>query len=128
MKLSILMALNAVVAGVFGIAFVLLPGQALSWYGVTGDAQLTYVARLFGAALITFALITWMARDAADSDARRAIVMGLAAGDIVGFVIALMAQLGGVVNSLGWSTVAIYLLLGLGFGSFALGKATTPSA
>jgi hypothetical protein len=128
MKLSILMALNAIVAGVFGIAFVLLPGQVLSWYGVTADAQLTYVARLFGAALITFALITWMARDAADSDARRAIVMGLAAGDIVGFVIALMAQLGGVVNSLGWSTVAIYLLLGLGFGSFALRKATTPSA
>jgi len=126
MKLNILMMLNAIVAGAFGIAFVLIPGQVLSWYGVTGDAQLTYVARLFGTALITFALITWMARDAADSDARRAIVMGLAAGDIVGFAIALMAQLGGVVNSLGWSTVAIYLLLGLGFGSFAL--RATPSS
>jgi len=33
-----------------------------------------------------------------------------------------MAQLKGVVNSLGWSTVAIYLLLALGFAYFHFAK------
>ena len=128
MRLNILMVINAVVAGVFGAAFVLIPGQVVSWYGVTADVQLVYVARLFGAALITFAVITWMARNAAASDARQAVVAGLAVGDIVGFVVALLAQLGGVVNSLGWTTVVLYLLLGLGFGSFALRGGTPASA
>jgi len=42
--------------------------------------------------------------------------------DGVAFVLALMAQLKGVVNSLGWSTVAIYLLLALGFAYFHFAK------
>ena len=33
-----------------------------------------------------------------------------------------MAQLKGVVNSLGWSTVAIYLLLAIGFAYFQFTK------
>jgi hypothetical protein len=45
-------------------------------------------------------------------------MLGLFVVSGVGFVIALLAQLDGVVNSLGWTTVAIYLLLALGFGYF----------
>jgi len=33
-------------------------------------------------------------------------------------VIALVGQLSGLFNALGWSTVAIYLLLGVGYGYF----------
>jgi hypothetical protein len=43
-------------------------------------------------------------------------------GDAIGFVVALIAQLGGVENELGWSTVAIYLLLAVGFGYFRFAK------
>jgi hypothetical protein len=127
MRLNILMVLNAIVAGVFGVVFVLVPGWLVSLYGVTADASLTYVAQLFGAALIALAVVTWMARNAADSDARRAIVLGLAIGNIVGFVVALIGQFGAVVNTLGWSTVVIYLLLALGFGFFALRKPASPA-
>ena len=51
-----------------------------------------------------------------------AIVLALFVSDAVAFVLALMAQLKGVVNSLGWSTVAIYLLLALGFAYFLFAK------
>jgi len=44
-----------------------------SLYGVTGDAPVEFMSQLFGAALIGFAVLTWSARNAADSDARRAI-------------------------------------------------------
>jgi hypothetical protein len=124
MKLNILMVANTIIAGVFGIAFVLVPGRVVSLYGVAGDVQLTYVAQLFGAALLALAVVTWLARNATDSDARRAILVGLAVGDGIGFVVALIGQLGAVVSGLGWSSVAIYFLLALGFGSFALRKET----
>jgi hypothetical protein len=125
MKLSTLMTINAVVAAVFGIAFVLVPAQVMSLYGVEESAALNYVGQLFGAALISFAVLTWSARNAAQSDARKAIVLALFVGEAVGFLLALIGQLTNVVSALGWSTVAIYLLLALGFGYFQF---TRPAA
>ena len=118
MKLSALMTVNAVIAGLFGIAFVVVPARILAIYGITVDAQFDLVGQLFGAALLGYALLTWTARNAAPSDARAAIVLALFGSNAIGFVIALIAQLRNVVNQVGWSTVAIYLLLALGFGYF----------
>jgi hypothetical protein len=126
MKLSALMVVNTVIAGVFGIAFVIAPGHVVSLYGVTADAPLRYLGQLFGSALLALAVITWLARNATGAGVR-AIVLGLAIADSVGFVAALMGQLAGVWNALGWSTVAIYLLLALAFWPFAL-RPTTPGA
>jgi len=122
MKLKTLMIINAIVAIVFGVTFVIIPAQAYSLYDITPDEQLIYMGQLFGAALIGFALLTWMARNATDSDARRAIVLALFIADGIGFVVALIGQLSNVVNALGWSTVAIYLLLASGFGYFQFFK------
>ena len=115
MKLSALMTVNAVVAGLFGIAFVVVPARFLAIYGIAVDAQFALVGQLFGAALLGYAVLTWTARNAAPSDARGAIVLALFLSDAIAFVIALTAQLRNVVNQVGWSTVAIYLLLALGF-------------
>ncbi len=128
MKLKTLMTINAIVAIVFGVAFVIVPAQAYSLYDITTSEQLIYMGQLFGAALIGFALLTWMARNATDSDARKAIVLALFISDGIGFVVALIGQLGNVVNTLGWSTVAIYLLLALGFGYFQFFKPASSQA
>ena len=118
MKLSNLLMVNAIVAGVFGFAFILIPWQVLKFYGIQADPALNYMGQLFGAALFGFAVLSWSAKNAGPSEARNAIVLALFIGDGIGFVVALMGQLSGVVNTLGWSTVAIYLLLALGFGYF----------
>lgn len=122
MKLSTLMVINAVVAALFGIAFVLVPGQIIALYGVAESAALKYTGQLFGATLVTFAVLTWTARNATESETRRAIVLALFIGYAVGFVVTLIGQLGNVVNALGWSTVALYLLLALGWGYFHFAK------
>jgi hypothetical protein len=118
MKLRTLLIINAVVAAVFGLAFVLVPSQVASQYGIEGTAALDYMGRLFGAALIGYAVLTWLARNANESTARTAIVLALLIGNGVGFVVALISQINEVVNALGWSSVAIYLLLALGYGYF----------
>lgn len=122
MKLSVLMVINAIVAVLFGIAFVLAAGPLLLLYGITLSPGGAVVARLFGAALIGFAVILWFARNVKESEARRAIVLGFFIEHVIGFIVALLAQLSGVVNNLGWSTVVIYLLLALGFGYFQFVK------
>jgi len=123
MKIKSLLIINAIVAIVFGVVFVIIPAQVLSLYGdEMAGIQLNYMGQLFGAALIGIGLLTWTARDAADSDARKAIIFALFVGDGIGFVVALINQINNVVNVLGWSTVVIYLLLALGFGYFQFSK------
>jgi hypothetical protein len=122
MKLNILLAIAAVVAAVFGVAFVVATGPLLSLYGITLDKGGTLIAQLFGAALIGFGVLNWFARNVADREAQRTIVLANLSGDVVGFVMILIGQLQGVTNALGWSTVAIYLLLALGFAYFQFMK------
>ncbi|UCD37234.1 MAG: hypothetical protein JSW54_10410 [Fidelibacterota bacterium] len=122
MNLKNLLLVNAIVALFFGVVFVLLPEDALAQYGVKLMPKAgIFVARLFGATLLGVAIISWFARTMS-ADARSGVVLGFIVIDGVGFIVSLLAQIDGVVNELGWSTVVIYLLLGLGFIYFRFMK------
>jgi hypothetical protein len=70
------------------------------------------------------AALSWpsfsLMRNTTEASTVKAFSISLFLGDAVGFVISLMAVLNGVVNALGWTTVALYLFIGLGFGYFWL--------
>ncbi len=123
MHLKTLLLVNTVVTAAFGLALLFAPGQVTAAYGITADTGLRYVAQLFGVCLLGFAVLTWFAKDATESEARVAILRGLFVTAGLGFFVALVAQLRGVVNALGWSTVAIFLLLALGWAYFLRAKA-----
>jgi hypothetical protein len=122
MKLKVLFIITAIVAIVFGVVFVIIPAQLYSLYGIESGAGLNYMGQLFGAALIAIGLISWQSRNAADSDARSAIILAFFIADGIGFVVSLIGQLSEVVGPLGWLTVVIYLLLTIGFGYFQFSK------
>jgi hypothetical protein len=124
MKFSNLMVIKAIVCLVFGIPLLLVPGLLLSFYGITLGPGGVFMARVYGASLLGNLMLTWFARNAEDSEARRAIVLDLFIYDAIGFVVALLVQLSGLMNVLGWSIVAIYLLLALGYGYFQFVKPT----
>ena len=122
MKLHTVMVINAVAGIAFGLGFIFAPAQSLLLYGHAPTAGLSYLAQLLGAALLSFGLLTWAARNSGDSEARRAILLALVVGYTIGFVLALIAQIRGVENVFGWSTVATYLLLALAFAYFRFVK------
>lgn len=122
MKLHNLLTFHAVAALLVGVGFVLAPAALLSLYVVTISPGGIAIARLFGASHIGIGLLAWLARNAAPSQAMRAIVVGYGTGTAIGFIVALLAQLSGVMNAFGWSAVGIYLLLALGYGYFLLVK------
>lgn len=122
MKLNVLFIITAIITLVFGILFVFLPSWIYSQYGIDSTVILNYMGQLFGAALIAIGLISWLSRNAADSDARKAVIFSFFIADGIGFIVALIGQLNNVVNDLGWSTVIIYFLLSLGFAYFQFSK------
>jgi preprotein translocase subunit SecY len=123
MTLKTLFVINATICLVFGLAFVLAPVQVISLFGSEAVSdQFKYVSQLFGSTLLAFGFISWTARKSADSTARNALVLSFFVGDLVGFVVSLTNQIGGVVKTLNWVTVVLYLLLAICFGYFYLTK------
>ena len=120
MKFSTLMSIKAVICLFFGVGEVLLPATLMSLYGATLDASGAFMAQLFGATFILLGLLLWLMRNTTEASTVKAFSISLFLGDAVGFVVSLMAVLSGVVNALGWTTVALYLFIGLGFGYFWL--------
>ncbi len=120
--MKLLLIINAIFALLFGLGFLLAPESLLSAYGATTDAELVQMARFFGSAMLGYAVPTWFARKTEESEARRAIILSLILSFAVGFVVALQGQLSGVVSTLGWFTVALYLFFVLGYGYFQFVK------
>ena len=120
MSLKSFFSVHAVIALLFGLGFLLAPTQLASLYGGQLTQAGAYIGRLFGSALLTFAVILWLARESSDSAARRAMVLGFFITLIVGTIVTLHGQISSAVNDLGWSTFAVYALLTLGYGYFAM--------
>ena len=112
----------AVVQTIFGLGFLLIPETISTFYGNTLSQGGVVFARLFGTAILALAAIFWFARDAEESEARRAIVIGGFVNSLIGFLVALFSQVTGMVNALGWSTVLIYLFFAMDFGYFMFKK------
>jgi hypothetical protein len=83
------------------------------------------MTRFTGAALFHLGLVYLMLRDVRDGLTIRRIAIGSTLGALAGLRVALYAVRNDLVNNLGWSTVAIYALLILCFGWFALKPART---
>lgn len=122
MKLKTLFIINTIVAGLFGLGFLFVPNQVTAPYGVTLNEAGIGIIRLLGAAFIGFALIAWFARDAAASEARRAIVLSYFIAFVIDTLVSLQGQLTGTFNALGWSTVVISALFALSYGYFQFMK------
>ena len=124
MKFPTLLTINAVLGLVYGIAFVLVPSTVLSIYGITTGPGELLMSQFFGVALLALGLMSWFIRNVIDSSAQRAVVLSALIADVVGVIVSLMGTLSGVMNSVGWTSVAIYFLLALGFASLQFRKPT----
>jgi uncharacterized membrane protein YfcA len=122
MPLRTLLLIAGVIALVFGLGFLLVPRPMLTLYGIPTDPSIVLMSRFFGVALVQIGLVLYLIRDVGDLRTQRGVVIGSFIGSVAGLVVALTGQFWGLVNQLGWSTVAIYGLLTLGYGSFVFGR------
>jgi hypothetical protein len=122
MPLRALLLIAGILALALGLGFLLTPRPMLTLYGVPTEPSVVLMARFFGAALVQLGLVLYLIRDVGDIRTQRGVVIGSFIGSVAGLVVALTGQFWGLVNELGWSTVAIYGLLTLGYGSIMFGR------
>lgn len=120
MSLKNLMIIKAVVCLGFGILLLAIPDTLLSIFGTTLGAGGMFTAREYGSSLFGNLFLCWFARNSEESDARKAIILGLFVYDLIAFVMTTITVIAGVLNPLGWSIVLVYLFFTLGFGYFLI--------
>ena len=116
------MLIKAFICLVFGFLLLVFPSQLLTLLGASLGAAGLFTAREYGAALTGTLLLTWYAREAQDSTARRAIILDLFIYDGIALVVTLYNVLTGTLNWLGWGIVAVYLFFTIGYGYFWFSK------
>jgi hypothetical protein len=122
MKLNSFLMLATIVAGVFGLAFLLAPSQLVAMYGVTLTPATEVIGRVAGSVILGFAIVFWGARNGSGAEVFKAVMMaGLIANGLDALIL-LHATVTGLVNGLGWLQVLINGGLAVGFWYFTYGK------
>ena len=115
MKLSTFAIIITILAAAFGLAFIIMPAQLGTFYGISQNAGGLWLSRYFGASLVFIAMIYWSyssVTPAAKSWPKLLIFSIIY--DVIQLILTVMALLSGVGNSNGWSTVVLYALLIIG--------------
>jgi hypothetical protein len=121
MKLSNFLMVKAIVCFLFGIGFALIPVKVGSMFAITLDPDGLIMTRFFAAVLIGIGLILWINRNA-DWNVLNSITLSLCIADTIGFIAALVGQLTGNMNALGWTIVVIWLFFSSGLGYYRIYK------
>jgi hypothetical protein len=114
MKLSTFAIIITILAGAFGLAFILVPARLGIFYGINLNAGGLWMSRYFGAALLFIAMIYWSyssVSPAAKSWPKLLIFSIIY--DVIQLALTTRSLLGGVGNSMGWTPVALYAVLAL---------------
>jgi hypothetical protein len=115
MSYKLLFVLNALVAFVFGVAFLVVPTMALQQFGVDEYASTRLVLQFFGTSLLTVGLLAWFAKNISDEAVQKGMILALFIGSLAGLVMSVIGMAAGAVRTLGWLAIVIYGVFALGY-------------
>jgi hypothetical protein len=115
-----LLQFNLIVSCIIALAFIILPGSALTLYGLGNERATITLAQYFGSTHVAFAVLVWVALKSSQRSLLRAVVVSFFAGDLIGTGILLAAQLRGTMNVMGWGFVGLSAFFALAYGYCAL--------
>jgi len=122
MNLRMLFSINVPISAFFGATCLFVPNWFFSLYGVDLTPPGVFMTQLAGAAFLSFGVLVFLARSSESKEFRLALALALFIQDSIGAIVSISGQISGLFNILGWSTVAVYLFLALGYGYFRFVK------
>jgi hypothetical protein len=97
------------VLGVFGLGWLLVPDVLARYWTMAPGDSLTYLGRRYGALLIGLALTVWLGRNAPNTAARRALMIGAFASLTLTTALSLYGALALGLNA--WPAFAVEFVL-----------------
>jgi len=113
MKVFVFFWIKAVIALIFALLLLILPMTAASWFGVEVSSDGSMIVQMLGVVLLGIALICTFAGFNESTLSVRNTMFSLAVTDTLGFLILLLGQINGIMNSYGLLLVVLWALLAL---------------
>ena len=117
-----LFTVTMIVEFIFALGFMAVPATLFGTFGVTPDAFGISLARMFGSALLAFVTLVYYARTSESADLQKAAIRSLFIYWMLSSIFLIIAQLGGLFNSMGWSTIVLHVGFLIWYGTFAFKK------
>ena len=115
---------TAAISLLFGFATLVVPAQFVSVFGVELTEEGLFGVRLAGVFILGFSALDWYARDDLEArgsgSARRAVISANLVVGVLGFGVHLYAQLAGLLNELGWTSVVLFFVITIAWWYAAL--------
>jgi len=128
MTFRTLLIIKAVVCLVFGVFLLVAPAWLFGLLGAAISGTGLFPAREYGAAMIGTLVLCWLARGVQASDARAAILLDLLVYDAIGVVITIAAVASGVLGTLGWGVVVVYLFFAIASAYVLLARGSSAAS
>ena len=102
------LTISSIFAILYGLGFLLFPGQSIAIYGTEPESHLVLLVRYFGSALLAFGVLEWFGKDFRDWEAVRAVLIAVIILNGVGLLVTLWGMAEGLLNLMAWSSIILY--------------------
>ena len=113
MNSKFVLTTTAVLIGIFGLGWLIVPDVMGNYWKIDPGDNLNYMGHRYGAFLLGLVVALWLARNAPNTQARRALMIGALFTLALTTVISLYGALGLALNA--WPAVIVEFVLVMGF-------------
>lgn len=103
---------------ILGLALLAAPTRTAEALGLNVTPPGVLLMRLYGSALLGFAVLLFMGRRIRGRGLRRAVLASVLVYGLVSSILLVTAQIQGLMNPLGWGVIDVHVLLTLAFGFY----------
>ncbi|MCP4141088.1 MAG: hypothetical protein GY755_12545 [Chloroflexi bacterium] len=117
MNHKLMFTLNAIVALIFGFAFLLVPVLVLEMFGVETYVATVLFGRFFGVAMVALGLLLWFTKDIPDESMQKWMGISMFISAFLGLIVTVLgiSPASGVIRANGWVIILTYLFFTLGY-------------
>lgn len=130
MNYRLMFTLNAIVAGIFGAAFLLFPQTLMRFFGVNDSVNVVaaiLTARFFGGSLLVTAALLWFLQNGSEG-LQKSEAAAMMVASIGGFVLTVMGMASlKVIRANGWIPLVIFVVLAAGYAYLVFGVSVSVS-
>ncbi|MGD9670839.1 MAG: hypothetical protein AB7U75_17645 [Hyphomicrobiaceae bacterium] len=113
MKCNFVLTSTAVLIGSFGVGWLIAPNAMGDYWRMAPGDTLNYMGHRYGAFMLGLVVALWLARNAPNTQARRALMIGALVGLTLTTAVSLYGALALALNA--WPAVIVEFALVMGF-------------
>jgi hypothetical protein len=105
--------INAFIAALLGLGFLIVPGRILNPFLVDEYAETQMILQFFGTAMLGLGLLLWFAKDVSEADLQKGMGIALLTGAVGGLMGPVIGGTSEALSASWWIAMVVYAILGL---------------